>query len=82
VTKWGTRHAWDATDCQPIVSRRSICDRQIIKRAKTLNEIGRGGSIRTLDLLLRDSQISKHAKTWELWSGRRDSNPRPSAPKA
>ena len=35
----GDEHAWHATDCQPIVSRRSIHDRQISRRAKMLGNL-------------------------------------------
>jgi hypothetical protein len=31
--------AWHGTDCQPIVSRRSIRERQVFKREKTLGNL-------------------------------------------
>ena len=52
VTKWGNEQAWHATDCQPIVSRRSIRDCRDYQTRENARKCGRGGGIRTPDPLL------------------------------
>ena len=46
-----TEQGWHATDCQPIVSRRSIRVRQIHKRRENVRRFGVGDGYRTRDLL-------------------------------
>ena len=55
-----TEQGWHATDCQPIVSRRSIRVRQIHKRAENVKNFGRGDWIRTSDPL-RPRQVRYQA---------------------